>query len=76
MPWREHFAAIEAIFRGGGGRPHWAKRHTLTAADIHRLYPRVADFLRVRESVDPSGKFVNAHLAQLFDIQVPLRHPA
>ncbi|WP_439547222.1 D-arabinono-1,4-lactone oxidase [Sandarakinorhabdus sp.] len=73
MPWRAHFSAIEAIFRSGGGRPHWAKRHTLTTADVHRLYPRAADFLRVRKRVDPAGKFVNAHVAQLFDIQVA--HP-
>ena len=56
MPWREHFAEIEAIFRAGDGRPHWAKRHTLTAADIHRLYPRTPDFLAVRERVDPQAE--------------------
>ena len=68
MPWQEHFAAIEAIFRAGDGRPHWAKRHTLDAADAHRLYPKLGDFLAVRERVDPGAKFVNAALAQLFDI--------
>src|SRR3546814_6917693 len=29
MPWAELFADAEAIFRGAGGRPTWAKRHRL-----------------------------------------------
>jgi len=68
MPWREAFADIEAILRGGGGRPHWAKRHTLTTADVHRLYPRTPDYLAVRAAVDPGAKFTNTHLGQLFGI--------
>ncbi|MDB5675236.1 MAG: FAD-linked oxidoreductase, partial [Sphingomonas bacterium] len=68
MPWREAFADIEAILRGGGGRPHWAKRHTLTTADVHRLYPRTPDYLAVRTAVDPGAKFTNAHLGALFGI--------
>ena len=68
MPWRAAFAEIETILQAGGGRPHWAKRHTLRAADVHRLYPRAADWLGVRADADPAGKFVNAHLAELFDV--------
>lgn len=68
MPWREAFTDIEAILRGGGGRPHWAKRHTLTTADVHRLYPRTPDYLAVRATVDPDAKFANAHLGALFGI--------
>lgn len=71
MPWRSAFNEIEAIFRSAGGRPHWAKRHTLTTQDVYDLYPRTADFLAVRQSVDPQGKFVNAHLAELFGIGAP-----
>jgi hypothetical protein len=68
MPWRKEFAEIEAIFQAGDGRPHWAKRHTLTTADVHRLYPKTSDFLGVRKAADPQGKFVNAHMAELFGI--------
>jgi FAD-linked oxidoreductase len=68
MPWRESFKEIEAVFQAGDGRPHWAKRHTLTPADVRRLYPRAEDFLAVRQAVDPDGKFTNAHLAQLFGL--------
>ena len=71
MPWRTPFAEVETILRAGGGRPHWAKRHTLTADDVHRLYPRTPDYLRVRAAVDPMQKFVNADLARLFGLGAP-----
>ena len=68
MPWRAAFAEVEAVLRDGAGRPHWAKRHTLTPADVHRLYPRAGDFLKVRQTWDPAGKFANVHLTQLFGL--------
>jgi FAD-linked oxidoreductase len=69
MPWRELFAEIEPVLRGANGRPHWAKRHTLSADEVHALYPRAGDFLEVREQADPDGKFVNADLARLFGLE-------
>jgi FAD-linked oxidoreductase len=69
MPWRKLFAEAEQIFRAHGGRPHWAKRHTLTARDVEALYPHAGEFKRVRAAVDPNAKFANAHLAQLFAIE-------
>lgn len=66
MPWRSLFAEAEGIFRGTGGRPHWAKRHTLTRADVDALYPMAERYREVRRSVDPDGKFLNEHLAGLF----------
>ncbi|WP_395645243.1 D-arabinono-1,4-lactone oxidase [Terricaulis sp.] len=67
MPWRAFFDGVEPIFRAHGGRPHWAKRHTLTARDVDALYPKAADFKRVRAAHDPGAKFANAHLAALFE---------
>src|SRR6185312_15004605 len=69
MPWRDFFAGIEPIFRAHGGRPHWAKRHTLTAADVDRLYPNAGRFRAVRAEHDPTAKFANAHLASLFGVE-------
>ena len=66
MPWREAFAAVEAVFAEGGGRPHWAKRHTLTSEDVLRLYPAAERWGAIRKQVDPTGKFLNAHLRDLF----------
>ena len=66
MDWRPAFAAVEQVFRAHGGRPHWAKRHTLTSADVLALYPNAARWGAVRKRVDPAGKFMNAHLRDLF----------
>ena len=66
MAWRELFAEGEKIFRSYGGRPHWAKRHTLTRAEVDALYPMAERFREVRREVDPEGKFLNPHLAELF----------
>ncbi len=70
MLWSKHFAELEAVFRAHGGRPHWAKRHTLTSSDVRTLYPKAEPFGRVRKSIDPEGKFMNHHLRQLFDFSL------
>lgn len=66
MPWRNLFAEAETIFRTHGGRPHWAKRHTLTRADVAALYPMAGRYNAVRRAADPGGKFLNPHLESLF----------
>ncbi len=66
MPWRKLFAEGEKIFRAAGGRPHWAKRHTLTRDEVTSLYPMAERFREVRRQADPEGKFLNPHLADLF----------
>lgn len=66
MPWAALFGEAEAIFRGAGGRPHWAKRHTLTDAEVTALYPMAERYRAVRRTADPEGKFLNSHLETLF----------
>jgi len=66
MDWKTPFAAIEAVFAAAGGRPHWAKRHNLTSADVLRLYPMAARWGEARKRVDPAAKFMNASLRDLF----------
>jgi FAD-linked oxidoreductase len=66
MPWREAFAGIEKVFQSHGGRPHWAKRHTLGSDDVLRLYPDAPKWGAVRKRYDPAAKFLNDHLAELF----------
>ena len=66
MPWQESFKAVEEVFAAHGGRPHWAKRHTLTSDDVLRLYPMAPRWGAVRKRVDPTAKFLNAHLRDLF----------
>jgi FAD-linked oxidoreductase len=64
--WRAPFAAAEPVFRAAGGRPHWAKRHTLDRDDVTRLYPMADRYRAVRRGADPAGKFLNPHLEALF----------
>lgn len=66
MDWRAPFAEIESVLAAAGGRPHWAKRHTLTSADVLALYPMAARWGDARRRVDPAGKFMNDALRELF----------
>jgi len=54
------------VFRRFGGRPHWGKLHGLTARDLTAMYPHLQDFSDLRRQMDPQGKFLNAHLADIF----------
>jgi FAD/FMN-containing dehydrogenase len=65
LPWQEFFADLEPLLRAHGGRPHWGKRHGMSAADLAPLYPRFDDFRRLRAELDPAGRFLNPHLAAL-----------
>jgi len=64
--YRPYFDLIEPIFWKYGGRPHWGKVHTLTAKNFVELYPRFADFQKLRAELDPSGRFLNDHLRKVF----------
>ncbi|MGK6318226.1 D-arabinono-1,4-lactone oxidase [Sphingomonas sp. DT-204] len=66
MPWQALFAEAETILRANGGRPHWAKRHRLTRADVDALYPMAGRYREVRRAADPEDKFLNPHLEALF----------
>lgn len=61
----QYFPAVESILRSFDGRPHWGKEHTLSAGDLSERYPHFADFQRVRDEVDPQGRFLNPYLSRL-----------
>lgn len=54
--------AVEEVLLPLEGRPHWGKCFVATADQIAPLYPRWADFRRLRDERDPEGKFGNAFL--------------
>lgn len=62
------FAAVEPIFWKYAGRPHWGKLHSLNARALQALYPRWQEFARVRQALDPGGKFLNAHLSSILGV--------
>ncbi len=57
-----YFAAAQEIFTSYEGRPHWGKLHTLGADYFAEVYPRFADFVAVRDELDPSRRFTNDYL--------------
>ncbi len=57
---------VDAILRQYGARPHWGKLHFNRADDMPSLYPRFHDFQAIRRKIDPSGRFLNDHLTNLF----------
>lgn len=61
----DYFAGVEQVLRAHGGRPHWGKLHTRTAADLAPAYPRWADALAVRDRLDPHRVFGNAYLERV-----------
>jgi FAD-linked oxidoreductase len=66
LPYADYFQLFESIAASVGGRPHWGKMHTRSASYLGSVYPRFADFLRIRDSVDPSRLFANPYLTQIF----------
>jgi L-gulono-1,4-lactone dehydrogenase len=63
--WQPYFDAVAAIMADYGGRPHWGKRHGLSAVELAPLYPRFEDFRAIRAELDPGGSFVNPYLEQV-----------
>ncbi len=60
------FEVIEPILRRHGGRPHWGKLHSMTARELAELYPDFPKFAAVRKELDPTGRFLNPHTAELW----------
>ncbi len=65
LPYQEYFRLFESITASVGGRPHWGKMHTLDDERLAVLYPRFADFLRVRAETDPDRRFANPYLDEV-----------
>ncbi len=64
-PHEQYFADVEAIMTSVGGRPHWGKMHTRDAAYLAASYPRMSDFLAVRDLLDTERRFGNDYLRRV-----------
>jgi FAD/FMN-containing dehydrogenase len=60
-----YFGLMEPIMRAHDGRPHWGKLHTRTATDLAPAYPGFADFLVMRDRLDPDRVFTNRYLTRV-----------
>ena len=63
----EAFKTIETIFLKYGGKPHWGKRFTAKDAVLRTIYSKWDDFKKLRQSMDPTNKFLNPYLSKLFN---------
>ncbi|MEU4695895.1 D-arabinono-1,4-lactone oxidase [Nonomuraea dietziae] len=57
-----YFEGVEEIMTRLDGRPHWGKLHTRDAAYLGKVYPRFADFVTLRDRLDPARLFANPYL--------------
>jgi L-gulonolactone oxidase len=62
MPHERWFGICEDVLGAAGGRPHWGKLHRLDAAGLAARHPRHADFMALRDQLDPTGVFGNDYL--------------
>ena len=63
----EAFKSVERIFLKYGGRPHWGKRFKAKDETLSKLYPKWEDFKKLRKEFDPTNKFLNPYLKELFN---------
>ncbi len=64
------FDVVEEIFLKHGGRPHWGKRFKAKDQALSELYPKWEAFKAKRAELDPTGKFLNHYLAELFNVTI------
>jgi L-gulonolactone oxidase len=62
MEWQPYFRAVEEVMVDLGGRPHWGKRHSQTAATLRDRYPEWNRFAAVRDRFDPDRRFTNSYV--------------
>ncbi|QOD60274.1 FAD-binding protein [Polaribacter haliotis] len=63
----EAFKTIEIIFLKHGGKPHWGKRFTAKDTAFSKIYDKWEDFKVLRQEMDPTNKFLNPYLTELFN---------
>ena len=61
------FTDVEPIFQKYGGRPHWGKLNSMTAAQARAWYPDFEKFAALRRELDPDGRLLNGYLSDLFE---------
>ncbi|NOT18279.1 MAG: FAD-binding oxidoreductase [Sulfuriferula sp.] len=60
---------LDAIVLAHGGRVYLAKDALLTAQTFRIMYPRHAEWLRIKQAVDPDGRFASS-MSQRLDLGV------
>src|SRR5699024_7761412 len=69
MEYSPYIQALETIFRRHGGRPHWAKMHTMNSKALQQAYPQLDNFVALRNKLDEHGIFLNEYTKELFGLK-------
>lgn len=67
LDYDSYFADLEPLFLDFGGRPHWGKKHSQTAATLRGMYPEWDAFHSIRRRLDPEEVLMNDYLRTLFE---------
>jgi FAD-linked oxidoreductase len=68
MPYERYFRLVESIVAPLEGRPHWGKIHFLSANELASRYERFAEFVALRERLDPQRRFVNGYVERVLGL--------
>src|SRR5262249_51038827 len=60
-----YFAGFWRELRALGARPHWGKEMDHGADELRPLYPRMDQFLALRDALDPDRRFAGAFLTRI-----------
>ena len=66
VTYQKLFNEFERILFAHGGKPHWAKAHSADLSTLKKMFPKLPDFLKVRERCDPKNILVNAYAKRHF----------
>ena len=69
----ELFARLEAVTLDHGGRIYLAKDALVSPGGFQRMYPKLGEFRRVLETVDPKSRFTS-DMARRLLLKPPLAH--
>lgn len=64
--WNELLSDFEQLAKQFNGRPHWGKEFNADAAYISAQYAQWNVFNNLRKEFDPTGKFANDYILELF----------
>jgi xylitol oxidase len=70
---RPVMGVVEEALAPFAPRPHWGKLFTMPIAEVRSQYPRMGDFEKLRERVDPGEKFANDFSCELLGGSARLR---
>ncbi|GFY46877.1 l-gulonolactone oxidase [Trichonephila inaurata madagascariensis] len=66
VPYKKYWEAYEHIMLQAGGRPHWAKAHSITAQTFRHMYPLFTKWCSIRQQLDPINMFMNSYMTRIF----------